>query len=347
VARANIFLNKNDWDLFEPREMAEFKRDVFHYYRHVRGFPYYSTDKDVKDKEYQKFWSYDFTRIISGDTLRLTQHAGPLLWSYFPHSFEIKSYGRRTPYQVFQDDELLSTAIDKAIRFGNKMSDSRIRGMLRMVNSARAVGNFRPTAAAAIYNLNVNPGETVYDPCAGFGGRLLGAARVGANYIGVEPSTKTYIGLKQIAEDYCPDIETEFLQECAEEYCPAEESIDFVLSRPPYFNREEYSQEKTQSYLKFPDKDEWLQGFLARMMSNVYRALKPGKFFALNVHNYKHFKDFEERSLKIAKEVGFVRRADKDMRMILSPLMGAKKFRKEEDRYEPIYFLEKTANDRK
>jgi len=344
VARANIFLTKKDWDLFGPREMAEFKRDVFHHYRHVGGFPYYSTDKLIKDKEYQKFWSYDFTKIISGDTLRLTQHASPLLWSYFPHSFEIKSYGRRTPYQIFQDDELLSIAIDKAIRFGHRLSDSRIRRMLEMVDSAKAVGSFKATAAAAIYNLNVSPGDTVYDPCAGFGGRLLGAARVGANYLGVEPSTKTYIGLKQVAEDYCPDIKTEFLQECAEEYCPAQSSVDFVLSRPPYFNREEYSQEKTQSYLKFPDKEKWLEGFLAKMIRNVHRALKPGKYLALNVHNYKHFPDFEEKSLRLALDAGFSRREDKDLRMLLSPVMGASKFGEDAGRHEPIYFFQKKGS---
>lgn len=322
--------------------MDQFKRDVFHYYRHVRGFPYFPEDKDFRDKEYQKFWRYDFTKVVSGDTLRLTPHAGSLLWSYFPHSFEIKSYGRRTPYQIFQDDELLSIAIDKAIRFGNKMSDNRMRGMLRMVNSAKGVSNFRPTTAAAIYNIYTEPGELVYDPCAGFGGRMMGAARVGVNYIGVEPSTKTYIGLKQAAEDYCPDIKTQLIQGCAEDYVPEEGTIDFVLSSPPYFNLEQYSQENTQSYIKFPSKEEWLEGFLLKMIANVYRALKPGKFFALNVHNYRYFKDFEESSLALADRVGFIRMPEMDLRMILSPIMGARKFKKEEERYEPIYLLKKS-----
>lgn len=341
MARANIFLTKKDWSVFDANQMAQFKRDVFHYYRHVRGFPYFPTDEDFRDKEYQKFWRYDFTKVISGNTLRLTPHAGSLLWSYFPHSFEIKSYGRRTPFQIFQDDELLFIAIDKAIRFGNKMSDNRMRGMLRMVNSAKGVSNFRPTAAAAIYHLYTSPGDLVYDPCSGFGGRMMGAARVGVNYLGVEPSTKTYIGLNQAAADYCKDIETEIVQGCAEDYCPDEASIDFVLSSPPYFNLEQYSQENTQSYIKFPTQEEWLEGFLLKMIENVYRCLKPGKFFALNVHNYRYFKDFEEKSLELAERAGFSRCKDRDLKMILSPIMGSRKFRKDEERFEPIYLFQK------
>lgn len=321
--------------------MEQFKKDVFHYYRHVRGFPYLPEDKESRDKEYQKFWRYDFTKVISGNTLRLTPHAGSLLWSYFPHSFKIKSYGRRTPYQVFEDDKLLSIAIDKAIRFGNKMSDNRMRGMLRMVNSAKGVSNFRPTAAAAIYQMYVGPGEQVYDPCAGFGGRLLGAARVGANYIGVDPSTKTYLGLKQLAEDYCGDIPVVLVQGCAEEYQPEEASMDFVLASPPYYNLEQYSDEDTQSYVRFPSKEEWLNKFLYEMFRRVYVSLKVGKFFALNVHNYRYFTDFEEKSIEFAEKAGFIRREDRDLRLLLSPIMGTRKFRKDTERYEPIFLFQK------
>jgi len=340
----NIFLTKKDWSVFDSKQMEKFKSDVFHYYRYFRGFPYFPTDEDFRDKEYQKFWKYDFTQVLSGDVIKLTPHAGSLLWSYFPHSFEIKSYGRRTPYQVFQDDKLLAIAIEKAIRFGNKMSDNRIRGMLRMVNSAKGVSNFRSTAAAAIYHLYTQPGDLVYDPCAGFGGRLLGAARVAVNYVGVEPSTKTYLGLKQVADDYCKNIDVAIVQECAEDFSPGEGCIDFVLSSPPYYNLEQYSDENTQSYLRFPEKEEWLQGFLYPMFKNVFRALKPGKLFALNVHNYRYFTDFEERSIELALKAGFVRRNDLDLRLILSHIMGARKFQKEEDRFEPIYFFERRVS---
>ena len=341
MPRANIFITKKDWSQFDARAMAAFKSDVFHYYRHERGFPYHPTDQEFRDKEYSKFWKYDFNKAIDGDAIRQTPHAGSLLWSYFPHAFSIRSYGRRTPIQIFNDDKLLAIAIEKAIKFGNRMSDNRMRGMLRMVNSAKAVSNFRPTAAAIIYNQYVQPGGQIYDPCAGFGGRMMGAARVGANYLGVDPSTKTYIGLKQVAEDYCPDINVRLIQGCAEDYEPLAESADFVLSSPPYYNLEQYSDEETQSYIKFPSRELWLEGFLSEMIKNVFRALKPGKFFALNIHGNKYFPDLEEKALALADAAGFKRTPERDLKLILSPVMGTRKFRDDKERFEPIYLLRK------
>ena len=80
------------------------------------------------------------------------------------------------------------------------------------------------------------------------------------------------------------------------------------------------------------------------MIENVYRCLKPGRFFALNVHNYRYFTDFEERSIELAERVGFSRCPDRDLKMVLSPIMGARKFRKEEERFEPIYLFQKDGS---
>src|SRR5262249_43162056 len=46
---------------------------------------------------------------------------------------------------------------------------------------------------------------------------------------------------------------------------------------------EHYSDEPTQSWVRFPDRAEWVSGYLASTLANLYAALKSGGILALNV----------------------------------------------------------------
>lgn len=48
------------------------------------------------------------------------------------------------------------------------------------------------------------------------------------------------------------------------------ESIDFCFTSPPYFNLELYSEEITQSHIKYSNTREWVNGFLKKTFQNVY-----------------------------------------------------------------------------
>jgi len=55
-----------------------------------------------------------------------------------------------------------------------------------------------------------------------------------------------------------------------------ENSIDLCFTSPPYFDCEKYSEESTQSYIKYPSRDEWLYGFMGSTFSNCRLYLKEG-----------------------------------------------------------------------
>jgi len=59
-----------------------------------------------------------------------------------------------------------------------------------------------------------------------------------------------------------------------------------VLWSPPYFEGngivENYSEEPTQSHIRFAQLDQWLEGFIGQTVRNCYVALKPGGILALN-----------------------------------------------------------------
>ena len=134
----------------------------------------------------------------------------------YAHSWGIKCGKMRTPIEIWEDEEHLSKGINKILEgiFFTKplhqITDSDMRSMLRRYTGTQMVSNFRPTSAAALYDIFVDkesPLEgteagTVWDPSMGYGGRLLGAICTGVNYIGTDPCIPTYEGLEKILKDY-------------------------------------------------------------------------------------------------------------------------------------------------
>ena len=112
----------------------------------------------------------------------------------------------KTPMEIWEDEEHLEKGINKILtgtfftkREAHKITDSDMRAMLRRYSGTQMVSNFRPTAAATLYDIFVekdSPLEgteagTVWDPSMGYGGRLMGAIAAGVNYIGTDPCVPT------------------------------------------------------------------------------------------------------------------------------------------------------------
>jgi len=186
--------------------------------------------------------------------------------------------------------------------------------MLRRYSGTQMVSNFRPTAAATLYDIFVDKDSplegteagTVWDPSMGYGGRLLGAIAAGVNYIGTDPCVPTYKGLEQIRDTYGHSHKTyTLLRKGSETFEPIENSLDFVFTSPPYLGHEMYGDEEEQSFRKFPVQDLWREGFLLKTIQNAYKGLKPGKRAAFNVANVKSYKTFEEDTYDCMVRAGF------------------------------------------
>lgn len=299
-----ININKKVWLQYSPDQMSEYEDRVFNHYRDT-GFPYYPTDRPWRYREFMKLRNYKLDGLIdSNGHIKQTMHGLSLAWSYMPHSFNVQCGNMKTPYEAFHDDDMLRLAIRKRIRHGDNMSDAGMRKMLRMVSGVQGVSNFRPTAAAALYN-EFASGGTVWDMSCGYGGRLLGFHISQAEkYIGCEPATETYWGLDQMVGDWITKP-VELIQNGSECTQLDVESIDFAFTSPPYFDWEKYSDESTQSYIKFPTLDSWKTGFLGATLDNAYKALKPGGHCAINIANTKRAPTIEEDCVDLAKKCGF------------------------------------------
>ena len=274
-----------------------------------RGFPYYTKDLS----EFDKMCRFDLDSIIVNDLVRQTMHALGLAWSYFPHAWDVKTRTMKTPMDIWNDDVLLKKAVERRLKRGGlsmlredgSMTDSQIRKALRSYSGVQSVSNFRPSSAAAIYRKY--GGGVVWDMSCGFGGRLLGAYASGTvtKYIGTDPSSKTMAGLLSMSNDFSHmGMETDLHMIGSEDFVP-NELVDMCFTSPPYFNTEQYADESTQSFLRYPNVDSWNNNFLRKTIQNCRQCMRSGGTLAINVANVISHKNLENDCVLIAVEEGF------------------------------------------
>jgi 16S rRNA G966 N2-methylase RsmD len=339
--KKELELNKKQWQMMSDEELMAYKKQVFEYYRET-GFPYFSTDYLFRTKEFQKFIGFNDDNIIENDIVKQTMHGLSFLWSYFPHAFEVRCNNFLSPLEGFNNDEILKSVINKRIKFGDNISDNGIRKMLKIHSGVQSVSNFRPTSSSAIYKKYAQ-NKVVYDMSCGYGGRLLGAIKAGVKkYIGAEPCRKTYESLLKMVDDIkdfnknnlfeinIPDIIIE--NKGSEVFVPEKNSVDFCFTSPPYFDTEKYSDEETQSYKKFPSKDEWMENFLGKTIDNCNICLKKDGIIAINIANVKSYKNLEEKFKELMKTKEFV--LVETLKYYLSGIGGKQK-------YEPIFIFKR------
>ncbi len=109
--------------------------------------------------------------------------------------------------------------------------------------------------------------STVLDPCAGWGGRMLGAVSYGANYIGFEPNTTTYANLQKIVNFL--DIQDKVTLICDDARNMNNydlPKVEMVLTSPPYFDLEVYAHEDSQSITSTSTYQAWADKFLKEII---------------------------------------------------------------------------------
>ena len=318
---------------------------IFNYYRR-HGFPHYTIREDEKHDHMRKLQKFDINTILDEDKIVQTMHGLRMAWTYFPHFWEVRcGSAKQSPMEIFYDDEKFKRTIKKCWKWcvktykgenegtKNVMHENRLRQSIKIYTGTQSVSNFRPTAAKLIYEKF--GGDTIWDMSCGWGGRLIGfLASSRKKYIGTEPSSLTFEGLQKIKKDFFylkKSVELHRLG--SEEFIPDRNSLDLCFTSPPYFDTEKYSDEDTQSYIKFPTKEEWVNGFLRKTIENCYRGLKSGGYMLYNIANTPKYKFIEEETQKIAKELGFVQ--NDTLQLTLSSVMGAGY------KYEPIFVFKK------
>lgn len=134
----------------------------------------------------------------------------------------------------------------------------------------------------------LNADSHVLDPCAGWGGRLIGCSVIAGTYTGYEPSTRTAAGLAKLStfiQTMTPEFDATIHCQPYEDSDEHPDYYDLAITSPPYYDTELYSDEETNSLNRYKSFDAWCDGFYYPLIDKTMRQLKPGAPFIINIGN--------------------------------------------------------------
>lgn len=266
--------------VFDDDEIVE---SAFHYFR-GRGFPYRELPVHVSMQQVNKLAATEVDKLLNTTT---AYHVAD---TYHPHRLHAVAEGMKSPFEAFQDKRLLFRALNLQMEQNGSVPAGYF-GKLDIVSGTQACSNFRPGFACYLYRKYCRPGDTVLDCSTGYGGRLVGfmASGVAGRYIGIDPNEPTHQGNTRMSEELDFDDKVELYNLPAEDVNPDDlrGRCDFAFTSPPYFAKEHYSEDDTQSWVRYQEGEDWRVGFLEPFMALQFAALKPGARALVNIADVK------------------------------------------------------------
>lgn len=318
-----------DWHSLPAVRRSQYVDTAFAYWRRS-GFPYYRLDAQQIAAEFRALRERDPMSAFRGDGVMGSNLALRLANYFQPQMWRVRVSRYMSPFDVFQDDELLSAAIRRSWsiwprRFGANASN--LRRMLKTYPGTASVSNFRPTVAKAVIARFSRPRQKVVDFAAGYGGRLVGCLSLeDRSYLGIEPCPAQVRGLRKTAEALQlltrgrPQVDIH--EGCAEHQLSllGDRSAHLVFSSPPYHDYEKYSHDGTQSFVRYACYDDWVNGFLRPVIHHSFRILRRGGRLVINVPK-RNRRPRADEVQEIAQSAGFISTATIPMHLAKVPYL--------------------------
>ena len=222
--------------------------------------------------------------------------------------------------------------------------------------------NFPALTAKWIYENYTNHIDTdeplhIYDSSSGWGGRIIGAmsSRKKVHYVGTDPNPDNFIDELGISryeyvanfyndncvDDFSDKLTTffdvekqgntfEVFQDGSEliqnnpKFQKYKGKLDIAFTSPPYFNREQYSQDENQSFKAYGEYEDWRDNFLRPTLTTIYEYLKNDRYILWNIADIKIGKSIyyplEQDSIDILTELGCEYKGK--LKMLMTRMVG-------------------------
>lgn len=182
-----------------------------------------------------------------------------IMTHFNPHFWDISGDGRK-PIPEMWDYDNIHKCLGISIREKESLSLERIfREMFFHCNCFRT-SLFAPGLARHVYRM-FGPIRNTFDPCGGWGGRMIGAHLENIGYECTEISPQTYHGLCDI-RDFIGSENSLINVSCLEHEWP---DSDLIFTSPPYYNAEEYVGGDQPH--KLESRESWIEGFVEPFMN--------------------------------------------------------------------------------
>ena len=264
---------------------------------HTSYYPKYTNDELNKDWANLCKWSSTSNDISSTSRvgMKLSEH-------YCPNFYDIES-STGTSFKSLWT----STNLEKILRWNRKSHStpylSELKRGIYFCCGLTKNTMYRPQMMK-LACMKYKP-EIVLDPCAGWGGRMLGAVSYGVRYIAFEPNTTTYNNLMNMASFLGIQHKVTLICDDARNMKKYNlPNADLVLTSPPYFDLEVYTHEQTQSISNTPTYQDWADSFLREIIKLSIEHLNDNGTSCWNVGKVKN-RDMNIDVLKYHNEFGY------------------------------------------
>lgn len=221
---------------------------------------------------------------------------------------------------AWNDYNTMNTVREWGLKGMSNLWLSWIRRAVFMCSGLPNSSFYRPHFSKQITMMTGKSTGTLFDPCMGWGGRMLGTIANDWKYISCDPNKETFANVEKILEFVrqtnvpiggLPDVQLNNIP--AEEYDFSNSpKVDVVLTSPPYFNLEVYNDDEDQSYNKHDTYEKWRDEWLYPLIENCFSILEDDGISAWNVMNFKKYdlvadviSIHEKHGWKLKKTVGF------------------------------------------
>ena len=269
--------------------------------------PLHTWSDDIFNKIVSGLCDIDTYTIYQDGSFNLNNMGANILTQFFPEILDVVRSGKVSHRDFFKDDKRLIGYCRTVLKYCT--SPLEMFKMMSFRGSSRCY-NFRPATAKALYELYGKDNCKVLDTSSGFGGRLLGffTAKNTSEYVGIDPNTADscnrfilYMSRYFNKKAYVNKIGSEDFT--VENYPQYENYFDISFTSPPYFNIERYSDDITQSHVKFNTYDSWVDGFYRNTIYNSCNALKIDGTFAINI--FEKVDNIKEYTEEFLNDCGF------------------------------------------
>jgi hypothetical protein len=250
----------------------------------------------------------------------------------------------------FLNDNKLKAAIKICYKYRDEGEKAVMpKSILRALDltGGGTIQNFKPMNAKAIYEY-ICPCMfgNVLDFSSGYGGRMLGSmtSKMRYNYTGIDPNTKTFIGLDALGSmlnDLGLGGGYQMHHTVSEEFDAPHNSFDAAFSSPPYFNLEIYSDEETQCMNRYTNLDAWFDHYVEPTLSMLNKVLVDDGIYAVNIADYDKGKiKVVDRWIQLSKKLNFEYVGTLKMMLNVRPGKGNNKL-ENGFKHEGVYLFKK------
>lgn len=215
-----------------------------------------------------------------------------VITDFFVEPSRVKGYrtGNSIYNAWFHDEHFLKTVVTEAIKEHGEITPHTLREAIYSARVFQECPHERVTFTVDMFRMltsHIDGIPLIFDPCGGYGDRLLAAMCMEADYVGVEPNSDSHYGFREMIERYGNDDTEKY--NMLNDYMPTaslpvnliSQGADLSMISPPSFDSEKYSEDEGQSIAIYPERDTWLVKFLFQTIHRTWTLLKYNRYLII------------------------------------------------------------------